>query len=261
MRRDSAGRARYREPMQRTLAAILLSLAALSPVRAQGSGATLTGFVRTTSGAPIADAAILTRDLRVVAQSDTTGRFTVRELAPGSTTITIRRLGYEPREVSATLIAGTVLSLDVMLREIAVALPGMLTTAETRVRRILTNFYRRRESGAGGHFLMRADIERRGAVRLSDMMRTLGGIDVRSAVSGRTTTRMARSVSIARDCPPDIWVDGVQVPGLNVDDIQPRDVEALEVYAGAATIPTEFRSRRANPQCGVIGIWTRVPGT
>jgi hypothetical protein len=247
--------------MQRAIAFTLLSLIALRALSAQPPGATLTGTVRTAAGTPISDVAIFTRDLRIVAQSDTAGRFTIRNLEPGKAVFTVRRIGFEPRELYATLVGGAVLTVDVTLEELAVMLPGIPTTADSRVRRILAAYHRRRDSGAGGRFLMRADIEKRGAVRLSDLMRTMAGFDVRSAGIGRTTTRVARSLANGRECPPDVWVDGIQVPGLNVDDISPGDVEALEVYAGAATIPSEFRSRRANQACGVIGIWTRVPGT
>jgi len=46
---------------------------------------------------------------------------------------------------------------------------------------------------------------------------------------------------------------------LRLDHIPPQDIEALEVYAGAATTPAEFSATAApglKPGCTIV-IWTR----
>ena len=63
-----------------------------------------------------------------------------------------------------------------------------------------------------------------------------------------------------RDCPPDIWVDGVRATGMSVDDVPLTDVEALEMYRGPAGLPPEMNNRFGNPACGALVIWTRLPG-
>jgi hypothetical protein len=37
-------------------------------------------------------------------------------------------------------------------------------------------------------------------------------------------------------------------------------VEGIEVYSGASTIPPQFNTREGTTICGVVLIWTRVPG-
>jgi hypothetical protein len=64
-----------------------------------------------------------------------------------------------------------------------------------------------------------------------------------------------------RDCPPQYWVDGVKAFGLNIDDIIPQDVEGIEIYEGASTVPPQFNTKEGTTICGVVLIWTRIPGT
>jgi len=40
----------------------------------------------------------------------------------------------------------------------------------------------------------------------------------------------------------------------------PSDIEALEFYSGPATTPPQFTNRAFSHTCGVIVIWTRLPG-
>ena len=120
---------------------------------------------------------------------------------------------------------------------------------------------RHRDGSVGGVFITRADIEKRQAHRLSEVLATVPGVQIlRSRGAGQDGIRMARAAG-GRDCPVTIWVDGQRVPGLNVDDIGPSEVEAVEIYKGAASLPAEYNVNRGTPACGTIAIWTRVPGT
>jgi len=83
-----------------------------------------------------------------------------------------------------------------------------------------------------------------------------------TTVSGRRQVRFQRSALGPRgDCPPQYWVDGMRVEQASADEFPPNDIEALEIYAGQATIPPQFAPRavQAVKTCGVIVIWTRVP--
>jgi hypothetical protein len=82
-------------------------------------------------------------------------------------------------------------------------------------------------------------------------------------VGGRRQIRMSRSASNPRgDCPPQYFIDGMRMEGGSADEIIPHDIEALEVYAGIATIPLQFAPRAVQREktCGAIVIWTRLPG-
>jgi outer membrane receptor for ferrienterochelin and colicin len=135
------------------------------------------------------------------------------------------------------------------------------TEAETRARLFLPEFYRHRESAAGGNFFDRKQLDSTRANRLSDVLRRVPGMRITSdrGLPGRTSVRTGRSSS-GRDCPPAFWIDGVRATGFTVDEIPLEDIEAIEVYKGPAALPAEFNSRFGNPACGTIVIWTRIPG-
>lgn len=57
----------------------------------------------------------------------------------------------------------------------------------------------------------------------------------------------------AETCYPDIWLDGVIMRTLDLDQINPDQVAGLEVYRGAAS-PLRFST-----DCGAIPTWSHVP--
>ena len=93
------------------------------------------------------------------------------------------------------------------------------------------------------------------------MLRRISDVAILPAGNGRLAVRMARTAPGAgHDCPVQIFLDGIRAPGLDIDDVPPGDVEGIEVYNGAGTLPPQFNDRRGTPACGTIAIWTRVPG-
>lgn len=194
------------------------------------------------------------------ALSDSTGRFTLRGLDTGNVAFTVRRIGFEPSEFTVSLDSGETFTLDLTLNQSVVELQQVDVTAESRVREALREFYRHKEAQGGGTFIVRADIEKQHAQTLSDVVRTVPGLVLHPGrVIGNDAVRMARSVG-GRDCPVVFWLDGARAPWLNIDDIPPMDVEAIEIYRGAATLPPEYNDKMSTPGCGTIAIWTRVPG-
>lgn len=194
------------------------------------------------------------------ALSDSNGHFTIRGLDTGNVAFTVRRIGFEPSEFTVSLDSGETFTLDLTLNQSAIELQQVDVTAESRVRDALRMFYRHKEAEGGGTFIVRADIEKQHAQTLSDVVRTVPGLVLHPGrVFGTDAVRMARSVG-GRDCPVVFWLDGARAPWLNIDDIPPMDVEAIEIYRGAATLPPEYNDKTATPACGTIAIWTRVPG-
>lgn len=224
-------------------------------VEAQSPTATLTGVVRDTSGAPVFLAHVVFRALHTA--SDSAGRFTLAGLPAGSVTVLVRRLGYEPRDMPVTLTAGGTESLTIVMASLPRDLPGVTTEAASGNFH-LAEFFRHRENGLGRYF-DRAELVRMRASRISDVVRRVPGVRIVTDRSGRTLVRMGRT-SGGRDCPPDIWVDGVRTASMYVDDFPLLDVEAMEVYRGLSGLPPEYNNRTGNPACGAIILWTRLPG-
>jgi len=235
---------------------LVLSAVLASSGIAQTTSAALFGTVRDTAGAPVSLARLTLSN--VLAISDSTGRFFLAGLPTGQGKLLVRRLGFEPLDLSLSLFAGRADSLTVVLTLLPQDLPGVTTRADALAAVQLASFYRHRQAGVG-HFLDRGEIESKHVQRLSDIMRRIPGMRLSSDRAGRASLRSGRSTG-GRDCPPDMWIDGVRAPGLGIDDIPLGDVEAIEIYGGPAGVPPEMNSRLGNPGCGVVVIWTRLPG-
>ncbi|HEX5726903.1 MAG TPA: hypothetical protein VFX98_15620, partial [Longimicrobiaceae bacterium] len=71
---------------------------------------------------------------------------------------------------------------------------------------------------------------------------------------GKNHVVMSRA---GNNCPPRLFLDGVPAStGGPIDEvIEPMNVEAIEVYRGAAEIPAQYGG--SSSACGVIVIWTR----
>ncbi len=236
---------------------LLLSTA----VSAQQLVGAVAGVVRDSTGKPIAGVEVLLPARRSSARSDSAGAYRLAGLQAGKTTLSFRRFGFEPQTVPATITAGATVTMNVVMGVLVQELPGMLVLErEERARKALQDFYHRRESMTG-FFLTRDEIEKRNPLNMSDMLRLMPGATLIASSGGQSVLRFARSTLPGRDCPPQYYIDGIMAAGFNIDDIEPEDVEGVEVYTGAARIPPQFNNSRIGTSiCGVVVLWTRVPG-
>jgi hypothetical protein len=242
------------------IAALAGTLAAAPAAAAQDLRATLAGVVRDSTGTPVPMVTVTVLIAGVGAYTDRSGHFRIPALPPGPTDLVFRRLGFSPESATVTLRPGRTDSVNVTISAFALELPGVEVKELARRRRLLADFYRRKDAGFG-HFITREDIAAREPHVLSDMMRMMPGVEIVHMRDGSLALRMARTASVAgRDCPPEWWVDGIRTPGLNVDDIPPEDIDGVEIYSGPATLPAEFNIRNGTPGCGTILVWTRIPG-
>lgn len=113
--------------------------------------------------------------------------------------------------------------------------------------------FERRKATGRGTYITRADLEAGGYSRLIDALGMVRGVQMECAGAEGCIVRMARA---PRGCPPQYYVDD-QLNNSFGPLIPIRDVEAVEVYTGASSVPAEFGGRTAG--CGVIAIWTGVP--
>lgn len=235
----------------------LLLVVALAHAAAAQSGARVFGIVRDTGGRPIAMVRLTSGATHAL--TDSGGRFALAGLTGGSTALLVRRLGFQPLDTTLSLESGRSDSVSFVLAMLPHDLPGVTVDMDAVLRERLPDYYRHRAAG-GGIYIDRRDIEARHPQLISDMLRTFPGTRMMTDRGGRGTVRMNRSSAGTRDCPPDVWIDGVRAEGMNVDDIGIHDVEALELYRGPAGLPPEFNDRLGRPNCGAIVIWTRLPG-
>lgn len=244
--------------VRRFLPVLLLTAVAWS-ASAQSVGA-ISGTIKDSAGTPIPGVEVVLLQAKGAVYSDSTGLFRFANIAAGKRQLHFRRLGFAPKSVDAQIGDGETLALAVVLEASATEIEGMTVEELTRRRQMLSDFYDRMASGFG-HFVTREQIEKRNPMNLSDMMRMIPGARL-APVRGtsQSSLRFSRAQG-THDCPPQYWVDGVKTWNLNIDDIVPQDVEGIEVYSGASTVPPQFNTKEGTTICGVILIWTRVPGT
>lgn len=243
------------------VAIVALVLCALpATARAQGASAGLVGIVKDSAGHPIPDVQVrLNGTSGPRAITGASGGFAFASLDPGVALVMVRRLGFAPDSIRLVLRPGRVDSLVLVMNAVAASLPGVTVEDEAsdRSHRLLAGFWERRSRGFG-NFLTRDEIEKRDAHDFVDLTRMIPSVHV-VTLNGRQTLRFNGSLQ-PRDCPPQYVVDGMRIENGQPDEFTPHDIEAVEFYSGPATIPPQFTNRSFSHTCGVIVIWTRLPG-
>ena len=214
-------------------------------------------IVSDTTDAPVADAEVLVPALHVRRRTDPIGRLALSAMPAGDYLVVARRFGFLP-DSQLTRIRATDAEVTVAFRLRTSA--HVLDTARIESKALrdkMVDFERRRASGRGA-FITRDDIEQRHPLTLADLLRTVRGLTIRTS-GGRTELRFVRANSRIDgvDCPPELWFDGVRTFDATVDELDPDEVEGIELYRGIGQIPAEYLSRTAG--CGVVLIWTRSP--
>lgn len=235
---------------------LLLSALVASAAGAQRMGV-ITGVVKDEAGARVPNVEVTVTKTGAVAHTDSLGRFTLGRLVPGLFDVSLRRLSYSPMVLSLAVTAGDTTDVDVTLNAAAEQLQTVVVKGKEEHHRQLDGFEERRRLGLG-HFITRAQIESRNPLVLSEMARAVPGAQLTPTnIMGRMTLRFSRRA----DCPPAYFLDGLYMSNFNIDDVPPRDVEGVELYAGFAGLPQEFAKQMGVQACGVVVIWTRIPGT
>ena len=243
---------------------VLAMLAVAAPVTGQAASATLVGVVRDSAGRPVPMVEVWLRGTDLHTHTADNGGFRLPGAPPGAVTVALRRMGFEPATIDVQLRAGQIDSLVVSITMVATSLSGVTIEEErmTRSKRLLAGFWDRRSRGFG-HYITRDDIEARDPHDFTDIVRTKPGVSV-FTVNGRRAIRFSRHAGVRGDCPPQYWVDGMRIENASPDEFPPQDVEAIELYAGASTMPPQFAPRSftiGQRTCGAIVIWTRLPGS
>jgi hypothetical protein len=215
----------------------------------------LTGIVTDTSGVAIPSAEVLVVAFNIVVYSDEKGAFRLPSLPPGDHQLRVRRIGFHPRTRVLSTQAGESWQLLVALDPAPLTLTPVGVTAYVGLGKMAA--FERRRKGNVGMFVTRDEIAARKASKLSDIMRTMPGVTMaRSRTEDKVQMRPA-PLGGRWDCSPDFYVDGLFVPGLDIDAFPVGDIQGIELYRGPSDTPVDFRSM--NAPCGVVAIWTRDP--
>ena len=255
------------------LPALLLSLLLAGVLPGAAGGQTTRsarGQIRDAAGAPIGGAQLRATGTATGtatgaapatvarAESGTDGRFLVAGVPAGATFLVARRLGYRPDSIALADVAGGNAELTIVMERVAVALVPVRVTSRRVVDGPMAGFYQRKEQSSG-RFFTREEIERRNPSRMTDLLRMIPGMRIGNRPTAVNTVR----VRGAR-CAPQYWLDGTPLaPGVefDIDAINPRSLDGMEVYSGPASVPIEFqRDRTGNSSCGTVLLWTARGG-
>ncbi len=182
--------------------------------------------------------------------TDGRGRFDLRDLEPGLLEVQFTHLGYASRTTTLIVQAGRTVEINASMS----AQPIELEAIEVTVRSAYlerNGFYRR--ARLWGKQFTRADLDDLNPTYLSDVFWRIPGVQVQhglngaQAVSGRSRTFLSPG-----GCTLDVYLDGMNLRGWDLDAITPWSLEGMEVYHGIGT-PIQY-SRLG---CGVVLLWTR----
>jgi hypothetical protein len=209
--------------------------------------------VNAATGLPIEGAVVSSLVSGFGGITDSTGNFRIPQLYSGTDTLEVRFLGYEASSTEVTLEPNETTRVTLLLSQTVVRVAD-LTVEVRRDRRSmrLQGFLERREKGFGLFWTPR-DIRARNPRLPSDLLRGLPGVQVGRIEHGVANVYVGRGAR--GDCPPAIYLDGVYQSGLQVDDIPPEDLGAMELYRGVSDTPGEVM-RTSGRTCGAIVIWT-----
>jgi len=240
-------------PVAVPVARAMIVIPALPPMLALSGD--LTGIVSDSTGIAIPAAEVLVVARGIVVYTDDDGAFRLPHLPPGDHELRVRRIGFHPRTRVLSTQAGESWQLLIALDPA----PAVLTAVDVKANVGLGKMaaFERRRHGNVGVFITRDQIAARKAMLLSDIMRTMPGVTMARYRSEDKVQMRPAPLGGRFDCSPDFYVDGLFVPGLDINTIPPADVQGIELYRGPSDTPVDFRSM--NAPCGVVAIWTRDP--
>ena len=211
----------------------------------------LTGIVRGSAGQPLADVQIRVRDARTTASTDSAGRFSLANLPSGTQVLVVRQLGYAAAEIPVELRAGRSTRRDVRL-ERAAQLDSVKVVAD---RPRLAEFERNRRTNLLGKYVTLGEIQRRQAKETADLLAPLGIFTV--VGKGENAKLQSRGAFVNQPtCKyANIVIDG-RLENMQINDVIPSDIEAIEAYRDASSAPASFAGKA---DCGLVVIWLK-PG-
>ena len=242
----------------RTAALLLATTATIASGQVQAGRREMVGFIRDSAGGGIEGATV--QIAGNVLRTDARGSFRLWAPDIDTLTIVVHRLGFEALEALLTATGKQWDTVVVELNRVAQNVPGMtVSSAATRRALALRDFDERKARGFG-LFVTRSDILARNPSRLSDLLRDKRGVRVVRLSSNYYGVRFAAYSASLHSCAPSMWVDGQLASGMEIDDLLPQDIQAIELYESFANVPVEFAPRTSTVPCGTIVIWTRIPG-
>ena len=239
-----------------TVLAVATAATLLTATRApaQLRTATVTGVVRDSLGRAIPGVNVGVAGGGFRVSTDDSGRYRITGIVAGPATLTARRIGYRPSSQRVRLAAGAPSAVDFRLGMTTAALAEVRVTERREVWESRLAGFHARSKMQIGHFVTRERIERANSSTLTDLLREIPGVRIGPVRNEGRAIHLRGSA-----CAPLVFVDGFPATAgeFDLDIIDVRTVEGIEVYGGMASIPAELTGPRELDRCGVIAVWSR----
>jgi len=236
------------------LCLVTVLLAGAGPVSAQSRGSSqIMGVVLDAkSRRPIAQARVTLEGTPLERLTDGRGAFAFPNLGDGGYTVRVIVPGVDSTSTPVRLAPRERVSLEIYVgATLGSVLPEVTVTSAAGSGSGRAEFERRLAEG-NGRFITREYIERRKPQDLMDLMRGVAGVRVECSTDRyRCAMQFGRN---PRGCSPQYFMDGMRTHPSVFYLTLPTDVVGIELYSGAAQVPSEFQGQSS--RCGVIAIWT-----
>ncbi|MBI3792619.1 MAG: carboxypeptidase regulatory-like domain-containing protein [Gemmatimonadetes bacterium] len=215
---------------------------------------------------PVPEATVLlfSDSITVAAQTktDAEGNYSLKAPRLGTYSIRVRKVGYTGGETGTFNIAvADSYELNIKTPRVTPVLAGVKINekAVPRGYEWLQGFEERRKQGIGT-FITQQEINDKNSPSVGELLRGVPGVGVEPGPNGwylLTSQRGGRSIENSA-CLMDVYLDGIPMDQEAIHrTTRPVDLEAIEVYHGPATVPSQFKKQMTG-SCGAILLWTRV---
>jgi hypothetical protein len=248
-----------------------------APTVTGGSGSLRGTIVRAGDGLPVggADVWVTSGDRHFT--TDSAGRFIGDGITAGPTVVQIRRLGYQVRRDTMTVVPGAATTRDFVVSVSATELDTVRTVSSqvSHISPALRAFENRRLSGSGysGYFVSESELRKEGDRAIANLLPSrVSGLAAVAGGHGEALLASSRKMCAGRaigscsrpSCYVTLYVDGVMLysavrnvgtPPPDMSLYQARDFAGVEFYPSGGNAPIEYSGTDSG--CGTLLLWTR----
>jgi hypothetical protein len=221
----------------------------------------LLGSVRDTSGGPIDDALVLLDGSTLQTRTDSTGRFQLAGVPPGTQTVEVRLVGLAPGRRTVDVVPGdtTRVSLTLVRSQLLDAVVVLGARSVGAMSAQVADAVRRHRSGMGHLFTAEQIAER---ATIPTVLQDVPGLRMgaASAGNGQLVAWMRYQGFGGGECVARLYIDGIESDYDELLMSGPEDVEAIEVYRNPAQAPffaTGASHYGRSELCGVVIVWMK----
>lgn len=199
----------------------------------------ISGRVVDQQGKPSSGATVAIEADSAIATTAEDGTFTLSALRPGTRTVSVRKIGYEPARAAVELKSGEARRMDLTLGQSVTLLKAMIITA-ARANGLVSVGFADRKIHQNGEFLGPEELKFRDLHHLGNILRTV--------------PRMSRGDRCVK-----YYVDGMLVmQGASPEDyLGGLEIGAIEVYS-SLFVPGKFLAiSTLGEPCAAVIVWTK----